>query len=61
MLKLTLWPVAVMVPTLKSPALALTVTLPVALTLLRVVAPAVLRLNRPVLALLTVKAFASLR
>ena len=60
-LKLTLWPLALMLPTLKLPAPEFTATAPVAVTLLKVVAPAVLRLNKPVLALLTVKALASFR
>jgi hypothetical protein len=60
-LKVTLWPVAVKLPTVKSPALTLTVTALVAVTVVKVVAPPALRLNKPVLALATVKAFASLR
>jgi hypothetical protein len=59
--KLTLWSVAVKLPTVKSPALKVTVTVPVAVTLVKVVAPAPLRLKRPVLALVTVKALASFR
>jgi hypothetical protein len=59
--KLTLWPAAVKLPTVKSPALKVTVTVPVAVTLVKVVAPALLRLNKPVLALVTVKILASFR
>ena len=58
-LKLTVWPVALILPTVKSPALKVTVTAPVALTLVKTVAPALLKLNKPVLALDTAKALAS--
>ena len=58
-LKLTLWPVAVTLPTVKSPALRVTVTLPVAVTVVKTVASAPLKLNKPVEALVTVKVFAS--
>ena len=61
LLKVTLWPVAVMLPTVRLPTVKATVTLPVAVTLLKVVAPAAFRLNKPVLALLTVKVLASFR
>ena len=60
-LRLTAWLLAVRTPTVKSPAPEFTVTAPVAVTLLKVVAPALLRLKRPVLALLTVKALDSFR
>ena len=60
-LKVTLWPVALKLPTVKSPALTATVTAPVAVTVVKLVAPAVVKLNRAVLALATVNAFASLR
>jgi hypothetical protein len=53
--------VAVKLPTVKSPALKLTVTAPVAVTWVKLVAPALVKLNKPVLALLTVKALASFR
>lgn len=46
-------------PTVKLPALKLTVTAPVAVTWFKLVAPALLKLNKPVLALTTVKALAS--
>ena len=59
-LKLMLWPVALTLPTVKSPVLKFTVTVPVAVTWVKVVAPALLKLNKPVLALTTVKALASL-
>ena len=57
--KVTLWPVAVRLPTVRSPALKVTVTAPVAVTLCRFVAPPALSVNRAVLALLTLKALAS--
>jgi hypothetical protein len=59
--KLTVWPVAVKLPTVKSPALKLTVTSPLAVTLVKTVFPALVKLNKPVLALDTVKALASFR
>ena len=58
-LKLTVWLVAVKLPTVRSPLLKVTVTAPVAVTLVKTVAPALLKLNKPVLALVTVKALAS--
>ena len=58
-LKLTLCPVALMLPTVRSPALKFTVTVPVAVKLVKVVLPAAVKLNKPVLALTTVKALAS--
>ena len=58
-LKLMLWPVALMLPTVKSPAIRLTLTVPVAVTCAKLVAPALVKLNKPVLALTTVKALAS--
>ena len=58
-LKLTVCWLAVRLPTVKSPALKLTVTAPLAFTLFKTVAPALLKLNKPVLALTTVKALAS--
>jgi hypothetical protein len=60
-LKVTLWPVAFKLPTVKSPALTPTVTAPEALTWVKLVVPAVLKLSKPVLALVTVKALASFR
>ena len=48
-----------MLPTVKSPALTLTETLPVAVTWVKTVAPALVKLKRPVLALATVKPLAS--
>ena len=48
-----------MLPTVKLPVLTLTVTLPVAVTWLKLAAPALVKLNNPVLALITVKALAS--
>ena len=58
-LKLTLWPVALKLPTVKSPALKFTVTAPVAVTLVKTVAPALLKLNKLVEALTTFRALAS--
>jgi hypothetical protein len=58
-LKLTALPVAVKLPTVKSPALKLTVTASVAVTLVKTVAPAPVKLNKPVLALTTFRALAS--
>ena len=52
-------PLMLMLPTVKSPALKLTVTAPVAVTVVKVVAPAAVKLNKPVLALATVKVLAS--
>jgi hypothetical protein len=60
-LKLTVCWLAARLPTVKSPVLKVTVTWPVAVTWLNTVAPAPLKLNKPVLALATVKALASLR
>jgi hypothetical protein len=57
--KLTLWPAAVKLPTVKWPALKATVTEPVAVKLVKLVAPAAFKLNRPVVALATVKVVAS--
>jgi hypothetical protein len=58
-LKLTAWLAAARLPTVKLPALKFTVTAPVAVTWLKLVAPAPVKLNKPVLALTTVKALAS--
>jgi hypothetical protein len=58
-LKLTVCWLAVRLPTVKSPALKVTVTAPVAFTLVKTVAPALLKPNKPVLALATVKVLAS--
>ena len=60
-LRVTLWPVAVKLPTVKSPALTPTVTAPAAVTWVKRVAPAEFKLNKPVLALMTVKSLSSLR
>jgi hypothetical protein len=60
-LKITFWPVALMLPTVKSPALKVTVTAPVAFTLVKTVEPALVKPNKPVLALTTVKVLASFR
>jgi hypothetical protein len=59
--KPTARPLALMLPTVKLPALTFTVTLPVALTWVKVVAPTALRLKRPVVLLATVKALASFK
>jgi hypothetical protein len=58
-LKITCLSVAVMLPTVKLPVLTLTVTLPVAVTWLKLVAPALVKLNKPVLAVTEVKPFNS--
>jgi hypothetical protein len=58
-LKLTLWPVALKLPTVKLPALSVTLTAPLEVTLVKTVLPAPVKLNKPVLALATVKVFAS--
>ena len=52
-------PLMLMLPTVKSPALKLTVTAPVAVTVVKVVAPAAVKLNKPVEALTTFRALAS--
>jgi hypothetical protein len=58
-LKLTALPVAVKLPTVKSPALKLTLTAPLEVTLVKTVLPAPVKLNKPVLALTTFRALAS--
>jgi hypothetical protein len=57
--KLTAWLAAARLPTVRLPALKFTVTAPVEVTWLKLVAPALVKLNKPVLALTTVKALAS--
>jgi hypothetical protein len=58
-LNVTLWPVALTLPTVKSPALKVTLTAPLEVTLVKTVAPAPVKLNKPVLALTTFRALAS--
>jgi hypothetical protein len=59
--KLTARSAALMLPTVKLPALTFTVTLPVAFTWVKVVAPTAVKLNRPVVLLATFKALASFK
>ena len=58
-LRATLTPAALMLPTVKLPVLTLTVTLPVAVRLVNTVSPALVKLNKPVLAVTEVKPFNS--
>ena len=59
--KPTARPVALTLPTVKLPAVTFTVTLPLAFTWVKDVAPTAFKLNRPVVLLATVKALASFR
>ena len=58
-LRATLRPAALMLPTVRVPVLTATVTLPVAVTWLKLVSPALVRFKRPVVALTELKPLAS--